>query len=90
MAYNKIDNKKLNVRKTIKHGNSIYLPLTGWLEEDNKYIVEKKSENRKLNGEDKIITQIIIQSVEDAKSICQNWNEIECKQCEEFDKCELI
>lgn len=89
MTYNQIDNKKLNVRKTIKKGNGIYIPVTGWLEEDKKYVVEKRSEKRKLSGEDRIITEIVIQSIDDAKSICQNWNEIVCKECDDFVGCEL-
>lgn len=91
MAYNKIDNKKLNVRKTIEKGNGIYIPMTGYLEKDKKYVVEIKKTKRKLyNGEETIENKIIIQDIEEVKKVCQNWNEIECKDCDEFEKCELI
>lgn len=89
MVGKKIDNSKLDVRKTTKIGGTIYLSLTGYLEENIKYVVEKRSEKRKLNGEDFIKNKIVIQSVDDAKLICQNWNEIGCEECDDFTRCEL-
>lgn len=90
MVYKEIDNKKLNVRKTRKIGGGIYIPMTGYLEDDKKYVVEIEKTKKILNnGERFIDNKIVIQSVDDAKIICQNWNDIECKECEEFEKCEL-
>lgn len=85
----KIDNNKLDIRQSKKHGGTIILSLTGYIEDDKKYIVEKRSEKRKLNDVDRIITEIILQSIDDAKSICQDWNEIKCEDCDTFTKCEL-
>lgn len=87
----KIDNSKLDVRQAKKHGGTIILPLTGYLEDNKKYVVEKRLEKRKLNGEDRIVTEIVIQSVDDAKLICQNWNKTSCEDCNvhKEDGCEL-
>jgi len=91
MTGKKIDNSKLDVRKTTKIGGTIYLGLTGYLEENKKYIVKIEKTKRVLNnGKDFIDNKIVIQSVDDAKTICQNWNEIECKDCDSFHTCELI
>lgn len=87
----KIDKSKLDVRKSSKVGShTIYVPLTGYIEDNKRYVVEIEKTNRKLyNGEDMIENKIIIQSAEEVKKVCQSWNEIECKDCDSFNICEL-
>lgn len=84
-----IDKSKLDVRKSSKINYTVYIPLTGYIEEDKKYVIRVEKIKRILNnGESFIENKVIIQDVEEVKKICQNWNEIKCEDCEEFKKCE--
>jgi hypothetical protein len=80
---NVIYKSKLDIKTARTFGGAIYLALTGYLESGNKYVVEKKIYKRK----DRKIVEIIIQSVDDAKYICQSWNEIKCENCDFFSEC---
>lgn len=77
------DNKKLNVRTARKIGHGVFIPLTGFLEGGKKYVIKKEVYT------DCDQTKIIIQSVDELKKVCQNWNDIKCEYCESFSKCEL-
>lgn len=86
-----IDNSKLDVKIARKFGSATCLSLTEYLDLGKKYIVDKKLYKRKLNGEDRVLTEIVIQSIDDAKLICQNWNDTKCEDCEalKLEGCEL-
>lgn len=82
----KIDNSKLDVRETKKVGGSIFIPMTGFLEEGKKYVVDKIVEKRK---DGRLVTHFEIEDIDSARKTCLEWHGTTCSDCFAYNECEL-
>lgn len=80
-----IDNSKLDIKTARTFGGATYLALTGYLESGKKYVVQREIYNRNQ----KRLMKLVIQSVDDSKQMCQDWNSVNCKNCGLLSECEL-